>query len=264
MIVLDLIARHLNFGEAAIYALAGVFIRIGAVVALLPGFGEQTLPLRVRLGAAVAFTVIVWPLAMGDALAKPLPAGPTALATAFLAEAAVGLMLGLAIRLMVMVLQLAGSIAAQATSVSQIFGPGPTPDPMPAIGNVLVMAGLALALAAGLHVKVAAALAASYEIMPFGRFPLGGDVAAWGVARAAAAFSLALSLAAPFVVISLAYNVALGAINRAMPQLMVAFVGAPFITGAAMALLMVAAPAALLFWSGQLDRVLDDPFGPVR
>ena len=46
----------------------------------------------------------------------------------------------------------------------------------------------------------------------------------------AASFALALSLAAPFVIASLLYNVALGVINKAMPQLMVAFVGAPAIT----------------------------------
>lgn len=262
MILLDLIAQHLSFGEEAIFALAGVFVRIGAVVALLPGFGEQTLSLRLRLAAAVVFTTIVWPLIMPGALATPLADSALGLSAVFLAEAVVGLMLGLAIRLMIMTLQLAGSIAAQATSVSQIFGAGLTPDPMPAMGNVLVMGGLALALAAGLHVKVAAALIDSYQILPFGRFPFGADVASWGVRRAAGAFSLALSLAAPFVVISLAYNVALGAINRAMPQLMVAFVGAPFITGAALAFLMIAAPMALVFWSDRLDLVLADPFGP--
>ena len=48
---------------------------------------------------------------------------------AFLSEAVIGLCLGLALRFMVYALQTAGTIAAQATSLSQIMG-GASPDPL--------------------------------------------------------------------------------------------------------------------------------------
>jgi flagellar biosynthesis protein FliR len=67
-------------------------------------------------------------------------------------------------------------------------------------------------------------------------------------------------LAAPFFVISFLYNVALGVINRAMPQLMVAFVGAPAITFGALVLLLLAVPAGLVIWWNAFSIVLDDPF----
>ncbi len=256
----DSLAPVADLSEGAVFALAAVFTRIGAVTALLPGFGERVLSARLRLAAAVSMTLIVWPAVMPLALAAP-PEGPGGLALALLAEAAVGLLMGLAIRMSVMALQLAGSIAAQSTSVSQIFGAGATPDPMPAIGSLLTFAGIALALSLGLHVKAAQALAGSYAVAPFGRFPDGADLAEWGVARAAEAFALAFSLAAPFAVASFAYNLALGAINRAMPQLMVAFIGAPAITGAALLLLAVCGPLALEVWSGRLDEILAAPLG---
>ena len=87
------------------------------------------------------------------------------------------------------------------------------------------------------------------------------DVAAWAVARVAQSFALGFALAAPFVIAAFAYNLALGAINRAMPQLMVAMVGAPAITGGALALLMLAAPVILPLWLGLLQARLADPFG---
>lgn len=254
------LAQLLDFPEAEIHALVAVFTRVGAVAALLPGFGEQMIPPRVRLAAALAFTAIVWPVVAADPAIAAGP--PLALGRTILAEAAAGLALGLALRFMVLALQLAGSMIAQATAVAQIFGAGATPDPMPAIGNILVMAGLALALAAGLHVKAATAMIGSYDVLPFGVFPVAGDLAAWGVDRAAAAFALAFTLASPFVIASLAYNIALGAINRAMPQLMVALVGAPALTGGAILLLLIAAPVALIHWSGLLDEVLAAPFRP--
>ena len=82
------------------------------------------------------------------------------------------------------------------------------------------------------------------------------DVAAWGTARVAQAFALGFSLAAPFVIAGFAYNLALGAINRAMPQLMVAFIGAPAITAGGLLILMLAAPVhpALLGRTGWTRR----------
>lgn len=264
------LGRLLSFTEAEIFALVAVFVRVGAVSALLPGFGEISIPVRVKLAGSLAFTAIVWPavlpgldipsmLPIGEATAPALPYGRL-----FLAEAAAGLALGLSIRFMVFALQFAGSIAAQSTSVAQIFGGGVTPDPMPAIGNMLVLAGIALALASGLHIKAAIAMIGSYETLPFGVFPVAGDLAEWGVARASAAFALAFTLAAPFIVGALVYNIALGAINRAMPQLMVAFVGAPAITAGALLCLLLSAPVALMHWSGLLDEVLAAPFAMPR
>ena len=241
----------------ALAALA-VFVRVGAVVALLPGFGEQTLSLRLRLAASLALTAIVAPMVWPATL--PDPGDMHGMAGLLMAESVAGLALGILMRLTVMALQLAGSIAAQSVAVAQIFGTGLTPDPMPAIGNILVVGGVALAMAAGLHVKAAAMIALSYEAVPFGRVPASGQLAEWGVAHGAAAFGLAVALAAPYLLVSLLYNVALGAINRAMPQLMVAFVGAPFITGLALVLLMLSLPAMLAIWQGSLEDRLSDPW----
>lgn len=252
----------LEAGPGLATVLVALFLRVGAVVALLPGFGEQTLALRLRLAAAIALTLVVAPLVLPGL--PPLEGPPVTIALAFLAEAAAGLALGIALRLMIMVLQLAGSIAAQATAISQIAGAGLTPDPMPAIGNLLVMAGIVLALAAGLPAKAAAMIVRSYEILPFGRFPAGADLAQWGTAQVARAFALSVTLAGPFMLLSFLYNLALGAINRAMPGLMVAFIGAPFITAAALALLMLAGPPMLAVWVGILDSVLAEPLGLPR
>lgn len=262
------LAELFSFSEAELYALFAIFVRTGAVAGLLPGFGEHSIPVRVKLAAALAFTAIVAPAVLpGLDLPEAPQVGeaaeaPFAVGRLFLAEAAAGLLLGLAVRFMVFALQLAGSMAAQVTSVAQIFGGGATPDPMPALGNMLVMAGIALALASGLEVKAVSALMRSYLVLPFGVFPVAGDLAEWGVARASSMFTLAFALASPFICAALVYNVALGAINRAMPQLMVAMIGAPAITAGALLLMLLSAPVALLHWNSLLDIVLNQPFAP--
>lgn len=255
------LARLFAFGDAEVFAVAGVFARIGAAVSLAPGFGEASIPTRIKLGAAVALTALAWPAVAPLAAAHPTP--ETAFDIGFLigAEAICGLALGLSVRMLIFALQYAGSIAAQATSVAQILGGGVTPDPMPALGALLTLAGIALALAAGLAEKLVAAIISSYAVLPYGVLPVFGDLAAWGVARGADTFGLAFGLAAPFCAGALLYNLALGAINRAMPQLMVAFVGAPAITAGALLLLFLSGPVALTHWHGRLDAALSAPFG---
>ena len=52
-----------------------VFLRVGAVMALLPAFGEQIVPQRIRLVLTLAFSAVVAPAVWAD-----LPANPPAAA----------------------------------------------------------------------------------------------------------------------------------------------------------------------------------------
>lgn len=230
-----------------------VFLRIGAAMALLPAFGEQSVPQRVKLVIAFAFTAVIAP-----AVEDRLPAGITY--TVILTETACGLVIGIGLRLLIMALQIAGTMAAQATSLSQLFG-GTTSEPQPAMAHLFVIGGLALAAVLGLHVRAAEMMILSYDILPPGLLFGAADLADWGLARITRAFSLAFTLAAPFVIAATLYNVALGVINRAMPQLMVVFVGAPALTLGGLILLMVTAPVLLSVWVGALETTLRNPFG---
>ncbi|MBP7241943.1 flagellar biosynthetic protein FliR [Amaricoccus sp.] len=255
------LAGVLDLTEAGLAVVVLVFVRVGAVAALLPGFGEQMIPARVRLAAAIALTMVVAPMVAPEAAAVD-PARPFFLL--MLIEAGAGLLLGIAVRLLVLALQLAGSIASQSTALAQIFGAGATPDPMPAVGNLLALAGITLAVVADLHVKATLAIAGSYDVLPIGAALPAADVLAWGAARVASAFALGFTLAAPFVIAAFAYNLALGAINKAMPQLMVSFIGAPAITAGAILLLLLASPLILTHWRGELDATLAAPLATPR
>ncbi len=253
----DILAELLSLSQTWLAAGIAVFLRVGACFVVLPGLGERMIPVRVRLGAALAFTAIVTP-----AVLPLMPDGGATLPPMrfFMTEAIAGLIMGLALRLTVHALQIAGSIAAQSTSLSMIMG-GASPDPQPAMAALLVLAGVTLAVMAGLHVHLAYAVLQSYDVLPLGRLPDPGDLGGWGIDLVAASFRLALSLSAPFLLASLLYNVALGVINKAMPQLMVAFVGAPAITWGGLFLLLVTTPFLLPAWFAVFEAVLADPFG---
>jgi len=228
-----------------------VFLRVGAALALLPTFGEQVVPARVRLALAVAFSAVVFPW-----VAPEVPANLPLTAAA--AEVMVGLLLGAGLRFLVLALQFAGSIAAQSASLAQLFATAGA-EPQPAIATLFTVTALALAAEAGLHLRAVELFLISYDLFPPGGWPAGAETAEWGVAQIGRATALAFSLAAPFVVAALVWNLALGVMNRAMPMLPVSFLGAPALSLAALAVLAAVAVSVLTVWQAVLDQALSAP-----
>lgn len=249
----------LNIAAGAIFSAVAVFARVGAILFMLPGIGERFTPMPVRLAAAIAFSLIAWPMILPQA--QVLDGTVNSFGLALLAEVAVGLLIGFSVRMLIYALQTAGQLAAQNLSITQIFGAGVAPDPEPTIGTMLTMGGIALAVTLGLHVQAAALIVDSYELLPLGRFPVGADAAAWSSERVADAFNLAVSLTLPFLVVGFLYNLALGFINRAMPQLPVAFVGMPALVWVGIVVLGAICIPLLLFWHERLQEALAAPLG---
>lgn len=256
---MEQLATLLAEAGSAILVWFGIFTRVAAVAFLLPGIGERAVPARIKLGGALSLSIIVAPMVIGQ-----IPDIATTPADTFrvvATEAFAGLFIGVSIRLLVFVVQIAGTVAAQSLAVAQMFGGVSGPEPEPIIASFLTLAVIALALTTGLHVKVALALAASYQIAPFGLALPAEDVGQWAADSGSAAIDMAIGLALPFLVLSFLYNFALGAINRAMPQLMVAFIGAPAITGMGIGLLLLVTPVFFEVWLSAFDIVIADPFG---
>lgn len=228
-----------------------VFLRIGALMALLPAFGEQTVPARVRLVLTLAFVAVVYP-----AIATRLPTEPSL--TDALIEVIAGLTLGIGFRLLILALQLAGSIAAQAASLAQLFASAGA-EPQPAISTVFTLAALALAASMGLPVRAAELMLVSYDLFPAGQGMTASAVADWGLGRITQATQLGFSLAAPFVLAGMIWNLGLGLMNRAMPQLPVSFIGAPALSLGSLAVLALTAPYALALWQQALVQFLTAP-----
>ena len=95
-----------GLGQQALWSGFLVLLRVGAMMAVLPAFGEQAVPQRVRLVLALAFTAVVAPAVSPDL--ADLPASPTAV----LAEVLAGLALGIALRLFILALQIAAAVMA--------------------------------------------------------------------------------------------------------------------------------------------------------
>lgn len=231
-----------------------VVFRVGSAMAFLPAFGEQVVPARVKIAATLGFSSILAPLIWTDITASTTEQHWVALIGP---EVVAGLLIGFLFRAMVFSLQIAGMIAAQSTSLSQFFGGGLGADPQPAFSTLFVVSGLYVATILGLHIRILEIAAYSYEVFPTGNWPNPAASAEWVTYKISYIFGLSFSLAGPFVLASIIYNLGLGAINKAMPQLMVALVGAPAISFGGLLLLFVTCPIILTIWGKAFVDITD-------
>ncbi len=257
----DALAQLLDLTNAGLIGLFAVFLRVGGIMIGAPVFGEQSIPARVRLAIALGFTLLTAPM-LSDPLA-PIVARGTLIGPHVIGEFLAGLAIGLVLRVAVLALQVVGTIAAQATSLSALFG-GTAGEPQPAISHLLTLGALAFAAMMGLHIKIVQLIVLTYEFLPVGGIPDAEDIRAWSVESVQRSFSLAFTLSAPFLLTSLVYNVALGAINRAMPQLMVSTIGAPALTAAGLLMVAICVPTGIVLWHEHLSAFLLNPAGGLR
>lgn len=230
---------------ATAYLLA--FARIGTMVMLLPGLGERSVPVRMRLTLALALAAVILPLHRA-AYAIDLRAIEPVLAMLG-AEILIGVILGMTARLTLSALQVTGSIIAQQLGLGFITAIDPSQGQQGALfGNFLTLLAVALVFAADLHHLVIAALSDSYTLFRPGEVPLTGDLAALTTKLVAGAFRIGVQLSAPFLVFGLLFNLGLGVLSRLMPQMQVFFIAMPVsILAGLLIFLMVAATMMATF-----------------
>jgi flagellar biosynthetic protein FliR len=234
------------FADLSILALwvveyALVVARLSFIVILLPGIGDDVVPVRVRLMLLLGLSFM---FVAADVAALPMPDTLAGFLTALLGEAAVGIIIGIGLRMTVWILSITGSVIAQSIGLAQLLGVTVDTD------NILTMAGITLLLTLNYHLMVITSVIDLYRDMPVGVVGMVGR--GYAMSDFYSAFTFAIMLAWPFVAVNLLYNIALGFINKALPQLMVAFVGAPFMVGAGVFFLTLSIASMLLVW---LDRV---------
>ncbi|MCA6110506.1 flagellar biosynthetic protein FliR [Bradyrhizobium cenepequi] len=203
-----------------------VFARMGAMVMLLPGFGESNIPVRVKLGIALLLTLIILPLHRAEYHVDVTSV--TSLMVLMVHEIVIGIVLGATARVTLSALAVAGSVIAQQLGLGFVTAIDPTQGQQgQLIGNFLTILGMALLFATDTHHLVIAALNESYKIFSPGALMPTGDVAALATRAFAEAFKIGLQLSAPFLVFGLVFNIGLGVLARLMPQMQVYFVGVP-------------------------------------
>ena len=228
-----------------VFAFFMTFARVSAMVMLMPAIGEMMVPPRVRLVLALAISFVLVPLAAPNPV---IPEQPLALAALVGREILVGLIIGMAARLVMSALQVAGSTIAMQTGLGFVQAIDPTFGVQGAIiGTFLSLLAVTVIFASGLYVLLFDAIVRSYAVfVPGAPIPI-GDVTTLVLDTVAASFALGMQLSAPFLVFGLIFNLGAGVLSKLMPQLQIFFVAMPASIVLGLSLLMLGC-GTLVMW----------------
>jgi flagellar biosynthesis protein FliR len=224
------------------------FARVGAMLMLLPGFGERMIPARARL--VIALVVSLMMVGLVRPLIGPIPTD-TFMALALLVhEVLVGLFIGMTVRFVATAMATAGTIVAQQIGFGFVTQVDPTQGGQSLLlANFMTLLGVAVVFAMDLHHLAIGAVYDSYRLFrPGAELPVGDFVRA-GVEIFASSFTLAIKIAAPLIVLGLVFQIAMGILGRLMPQLQIFFLAMPIQVVAGF-LLLAALMASIVGWYG--------------
>ncbi len=234
------------------------FIRIGAMLAAAPLFSARYVPVRIRLGLAMAITIVVAPTIPAVPAVVPFSGEGFLIAWQ---QVLTGLIMGIALRLVFTVFELAGQIVAQhmALHFASLVDPNSGVQ-VPMLSQFyLVLATLAF-LALNGHLLCIQVLAESFRVMPIGLDGMGRE-GLWSlVLQGGWIFSAAVLFALPVVAALLIVNLAFGVMTRAAPQLNIFAVGFPITLILGFALMLVTLPGV----SSQFEQLFSDAISFVR
>jgi flagellar biosynthetic protein FliR len=240
---------------AQVYAAGLVFSRIGAMVMLVPGLGDTSVPPRIRLAFALLMSILMTPLVAHNVV---VPATLGESAGALIRETLIGLMMGSILRLFMTSLATAGEVVSIQTTLgfAQTANPAQA-APSTTISTFLALIGTVLVMTTDLHHLFFAAMFNSYKLFPFGHALMVGDATTLAVQTVAGSFALGIQLAAPVIVFSIVFNVAAGLVGRAMPQFQIFFVATPLAVMLGLSVFALSLGVIGMVWTSRYRELLE-------
>ena len=247
--------------STGMFAFLLVFARVGSAAMLLPGFGEAYVPPRIRLVVALVLAFVLTPPVA--AVLPPLPDSPWRLLLVLGGEIAVGLFLGTAARLLLVGLQTAGMIVAFQINLANALANDPASAQQGSIaGNLFMAVGVLLIFATDLHHFLLRGLLDSYGTFLPGALPPAGDMADMVTRLVSASFTLAVQIAAPFILVGLIFNLGIGLLARLMPQIQIFFVAMPLQILLGLMVLLLSLSVGMMWFLERFEVTMSSLFGP--
>ncbi len=211
-------------------AIALLMARMLAAFSVIPLFIGNTVPMTARMVFVAGLAVALLPYALADpGLTRQLAAQNWMLLA--LKESVLGLVLGLLASIGFWAVHAAGTIVEYQAGLSMATTIDPTSGQDDSlIGTLFMQIFTVLFLAMGGLLAMIGMLFDSYTVWPLASMaPLVGNLELTGVALRSVAelVAIAVKVAAPFVILMLLLEVALGLMARFAPQLNVFFLALP-------------------------------------
>jgi flagellar biosynthetic protein FliR len=241
---------------AEVYGAGLVFCRVGSLLMLIPGVGENSVPPRIRLAFALVLTLAFYPLLRAHLPAIPGTVG--GLGAQVISEILIGVAIGALLRMFLGALSVLGEVVSLQTTLSFAQTANPQEaQPTASLATFLGLVGLALVFATNLHQMFIAAIVHSYALFPPGRGFSVVDFGTLATTTMSGIFALGVQLSAPVIVFSLVFNIAAAFIGRAMPQFQIFFVATPLTVLLGLSIFAMSLGMIGLVWTDRFRAFVD-------
>ncbi|CAN5795793.1 flagellar biosynthetic protein FliR [soil metagenome] len=217
--------------------------RILGLIAIAPPFGNNSVPVQVKLMLGVMLALIVAPTIPPLSNVDPLSLTGIMI---LMQQLVIGLAMGFMVRVVFAGIEMAGEVIGLTMGLgfATFFDPQ-TQGRSSAISQVLVLLATLIFLTLNVHLSLFTALIESFKTIPISTSLTMGfsfqKLAIWGEQI----FSIGLRLSLPVVAALLITNIALGILTRAAPQLNLFGIGFPITIGVGFLMLSMIIPYML-------------------
>lgn len=207
------------FSTQQILICVAYFVRISALLFVMPFFGDRNVPIQVRILIAASLSIGFYGIIPKSSILN-LDFDAFSIFFLLLKEVTVGVMIGYICKLMfegiIMAANLVGYQMGFGTANLLMPGSDIQLNPFTALHRYIVFA---LFLNLGLHHIFINGVASTYDLIPLGHFQITEILGESLVAASVLIFTIALKLSAPILVSLLFTMAALGLIAKSVPQL---------------------------------------------
>jgi flagellar biosynthesis protein FliR len=249
--LLETILRSFEVGQnpQSFLVLVGLaFARLLSFLSIVPFFGGQAVPARVKVATAAAFVIIIYPvLETSVPQGQTLPFGAVGFIGLLIKEALIGFTLGFLASLIFDAIAMAGKIIdiQRGSAMAELFAPQ-LQARVSEIGQFKLQLAIVLFLAVGAHRVFIEALLWSFEILPPTKLPHlesgWTPMTAMFVTLTGQIFAIGVQLAVPPMIALLLTDLVFGMINRIAPQINVFFLSLPVKMIVGLLVVMLALP----------------------
>jgi len=177
-------------------------------------------------------------------------------------EVLIGTFFGAMTRLIMGTLETVGSIVALQTGLSNATVLNPAlANQSPLASAFLSVAGVTLVFVTGLDHFLLRSIVDTYGMFPPGRTPIIGDMTQSYLQAFSSSFRVGIELSAPFLVIGLLLYVAVGVMQKLMPQVQLFLIALPVQIYGGLFLLAVTVSSIMALWLRYFDGTMQSFFG---
>lgn len=204
--------------------------RVGSMVGSIPVFSGGQIPPQMRIGIAVLFSLLIYPVVEGFIPNQSYTA--IELAILLSQEVILGLLVGFLAQLVFMAAEFAGSLIGyqMGFAAANVFDPT-TQRQVALISQFQGIFAILLFLALDIHHLFLEAIVASFEMLPPGSLHLAGGAIPMVMEVANHSLVLSIQMVAPIIALLMMSNLTLGIMARVFPQLNVFMLSFPINIG---------------------------------